>query len=151
MKTTRDDQAASAGRWNTQIFAEGTCNYFIPLKIPEPLVSVYCCRGQCGSELQLLARASHATQSRTGQGRVCALCSEPARAQQSTSHVHAVVWARIVQRTWARFRWLKLVCSCLVGKYLEKYTENCYTWKKKPWLSFGSSCKDMALLAWFIN
>lgn len=89
METTRAVQAQSAERWNTQIFAEGTCNYFIPLKIPEPLVSVYCCRAQSGCKLQLLARASNATQSRTGHGRESVPSSLSPTGHNTLRHVRA--------------------------------------------------------------
>lgn len=43
-----------------------TCNYFIALKIPELLVSVYCARARQGHKLQPLALVPNAQQSRTG-------------------------------------------------------------------------------------
>ena len=44
----------------------GTCNYFIALKIPELLVSVYCAGARQGRKLEPLALASTAQQSRIG-------------------------------------------------------------------------------------
>ena len=46
----------------------GTCNYFIALKIPELLVSVYRARARQGRKLEPLALASTAQQSRIGPG-----------------------------------------------------------------------------------
>lgn len=43
-----------------------TCNYFIALKIPKLLVSVYCARAWHGHKLQPLGLASTAPQSRIG-------------------------------------------------------------------------------------
>lgn len=43
-----------------------TCNYFIALKIPELLVSVYRARARQGHKLQPLGLAPNAQQSRTG-------------------------------------------------------------------------------------
>lgn len=43
-----------------------TCNYFIALKIPELLVSVYRARARQGRKLQPLGLAPNARQSRTG-------------------------------------------------------------------------------------
>lgn len=45
-----------------------TCNYFIALKIPELLVSVYRARARQGHKLQPLALAPNVQQSRTGPG-----------------------------------------------------------------------------------
>lgn len=44
----------------------GTCNYFIALKIPELLVSVYRARARQGRKLEPLALASNVQQSRIG-------------------------------------------------------------------------------------
>lgn len=53
-------------RWNILGIMGGTCNYFIALKIPELLVTVYHARAWHNHKLQPLCLAPNAQQSQMG-------------------------------------------------------------------------------------
>lgn len=62
----RQERRSRGTEQNTLGITGVTCNYFIALKIPELLVSVYRARARQGRKLQPLDLAPNAEQSRTG-------------------------------------------------------------------------------------
>lgn len=63
----RQERRSQSTDQNTLGITGVTCNYFIALKIPELLVSVYCARARQGRKLQPLDLEPNALQSRTGE------------------------------------------------------------------------------------